>query len=112
MADIIEKAKEINKQIKGEGKLLGMTKEEVDAKLAEIKKEKIKSGIKKAVSTAYSVTPGGAAVEGAVKGAKWMWKHGIPKDIKRDIKKRLKKSTGGGVALRGLGRAFRKGGKV
>ena len=108
MTDIIEKAKEINKQIKGEGKLLGMTKEEVDAKLAEIKKEKIKSGIKKAVSTAVSTSPIGAAV----KGAKWMWKHGIPKDIKRDIKKRLKKSTGGGVALRGLGRAFRKGGKV
>ena len=111
MVSILEKAKEINKKIK-EGKILGMTKDEADTKLAEIKKEKIKSGIKKAVSTAYSVTPGGAAVKGAVKGAKWMWKHGIDKDIKRDIKKRLKKSTGGGVALRGLGRAFQKGGKV
>ena len=107
MADIIEEAKRINKQIK-EGKILGMTKDEANKKVAEIKKENIKSGIKKAVSAAGSVMPGGAAV----KGAKWMWKHGIPKDIKRDIKKRLKKSTGGGVALRGLGRAFRKGGKV
>ena len=111
MADILEKAKEINKRIK-EGKILGMTKDEADTKLAEIKKEKIKSGIKKAVSTAVSTSPIGAAVKSTAKGAQWMWKHGIPKDIKRDIKKRLKKSTGGGVALRGLGRAFQKGGKV
>ena len=111
MADIIEKAKEINKRIK-EGKILGMTKDEADQKVSGIKKEKIKSGIKKAISALDYVTPVGAAVKATAKGAKWMWKHGIPKDIKRDIKKRLKKSKGGGIALRGLGRAFVKGGRV
>ena len=108
MTDIIEDAKKITEELLSKDKILGMTKDEADKKLAEIKKEKIKSGVKKAVSTAVSTSPIGAAV----KGAKWMWKHGIDKDIKRDIKKRLKKSTGGGVALRGLGRAFNKGGKV
>ena len=47
----------------------------------------------------------------AKKTAKNIFKYVVPKDIKRDIKKRIK-SKGGGMALRGLGRAFMKGGKV
>ena len=105
--DILEQAKNINKKVK-EGKIFGKyTKEEAKAKLGEMKKKNLKSNIKKAVSTVSSLTPVGAAK----KTAKNIFKYVVPKDIKRDIKKKIK-LKGGGIALRGLGRAFMKGGKV